>query len=169
MGYVENPDGTLEITDDASDPVADLQKIADLAAKLGGVLRGATAVRTSLTASQTQTGWLFVETDTGIVFERRSSGTWERVTRATVGYRLTGNTSTDGTIAAVNPFAPSVPKWVQVSAHNNGNEALDKLLVPMVWTNPLGTGNVLLRFRRLDTNDWIGAGPVAAYVTFGLD
>lgn len=72
MGYTEAADGSLTISDDASNPADDLQKIADLAMKVGGGIRVTSTQRQNLTAAQTKLGWFIVETDTGRVYLRTS-------------------------------------------------------------------------------------------------
>jgi hypothetical protein len=88
MGWVENADGTVTITDDAASgggPAEDMQKIHDVAVRLGGLLKGTRQARENLTASQARNGWVFVETDTGCVYER-ISGEWRLIAG---GNRLT--------------------------------------------------------------------------------
>jgi hypothetical protein len=98
----------------------------------------------------------------------RRSGAWVREL-VIKGFQLTGSTDANGILTATNPFAGITPSWVQVTMQSTGNETLAKILSPIVWTTPLTTGNVGIRFRRTDINDWATSQPVACFVTFGLE
>ncbi|KSU52902.1 hypothetical protein [Microbacterium enclense] len=73
MGHIESADGALTINDDASDVAGDLQAIVDMAMKTGGLLKVNSAQRQNLTGSQTRVGWLIIETDTGLIYERTNT------------------------------------------------------------------------------------------------
>ena len=98
----------------------------------------------------------------------RTGGAWVRE-RVVIGQRVSASTDANGIISVANPFGGIVPSWVQVTMQSTGNETLSKILSPIVWTNPLETGNVQVRFRRTDINDWATTQPVACFVTFGLE
>lgn len=95
MGYNEAADGTLEITDDANangGPANDMQAIVDMAVKLGGLLKGTQAQREALTSGQVRDGWIFIETDTGVVYARQS-GAWVPVFGKTPAVRVGRSTA----------------------------------------------------------------------------
>lgn len=80
--------------------IADLQGAADWADKVGGVLRVTQAERLALTSSQVSLGWLVVETDTGMLYQRTAGG-WALMSRAVLSvvrenaFPVTQSVSTD--------------------------------------------------------------------------
>ncbi len=168
MGNSLDARGKPTFTDTPTQTVTDLQAAADFADKVGGLLKGTAAQRTALTTSAVSTGWLFAETDTGLLYQKVTSG-WRRVSRTSIGAKLAGATDVNGAINATNPFAPLVPTWVQVTIGQTSSDALTKVLDVVVWDTPSAAATFQLRFRRTDTNDWAGGQPVVCYVTCGLE
>jgi len=68
MGHTQNADGSLVINPTPR-TVEDMQAIADLAASRGAMPPGTRAQRLALTSAQVRPGWLFAETDTGLLFQ----------------------------------------------------------------------------------------------------
>lgn len=126
MGWVENADGTVTITDDAASgggPAEDMQKIHDVAVRLGGLLKGTRQARENLTASQARNGWVYVETDTGGVYER-ISGEWRLIAG---GNRLTtyrSNTALQGVVA------PLIRTGVTVARTEPGGQLIHTFAEP---------------------------------------
>lgn len=80
MGYTSDARGKPSYNDDATNPgpAGDLQAAVDFADAVGAGLRGTSAQRALLTASEIDVGQLFVETDTGAIYLRVAGG-WESV------------------------------------------------------------------------------------------
>lgn len=76
MGFTLNSRKKPVFSTAPTQTVADLQAAADYADLVGGVLRGTSSYRESVTAGEVDLGWLFVETDTGKVYEWTASG-WQ--------------------------------------------------------------------------------------------
>lgn len=85
MGYTQNADGSLVINPTPK-TVEDLQAIADLAMRVGGVLKVTSGERTSLAASQTRVGWLISETDTGRLYLRTAEAPQGVLIRSDTGW-----------------------------------------------------------------------------------
>lgn len=72
MGFSTDATG-YPTFDDNVDLPADLQGGAAYAKRVGGVWKGTSSERTSLTAGETEVGWLLVETDTESVYVRTAA------------------------------------------------------------------------------------------------
>ncbi len=99
----------------------------------------------------------------------RVSGSWVR-RQLFKGSRISASTNDDGIVIVPNPFSPMVPTSVQLTLQNGqlATDDLARILSPMVWTSPLTGGDVLIRFRRTDTNQWAARQPVVFFITFGI-
>lgn len=74
MGNTRDAAGALTAQPTPTQTVADLQAGYDRTEEIGGLLKVTSAERALLTNAQTKIGWLVIETDTGNIYERVSSG-----------------------------------------------------------------------------------------------
>lgn len=109
MGWTQNTDGTLTITDDATSgggPAEDMQKIHDVAiSRGGGVASGTKAAREALTASQSAKIRLYIEEDTGNVYERRTDASWAYVAGTDTGWVACTRFDENWSVNAVGGYA----------------------------------------------------------------
>lgn len=96
MGHTLDTRGKPLFADTPTQTITDMQAAADFAEKIGGLLKGTSADRESLTAGQLTTGWLFSETDTGAIYQWATSG-WSMVARPAMFFRLGRTTAFDFT------------------------------------------------------------------------
>ena len=78
MGHTFDNTGEPQFNDDASNggagAIHDIEAAVAWASKVGGLLKGTSTERMTLTSTQTRVGWIFSETDTGKLFLRVPSG-----------------------------------------------------------------------------------------------
>lgn len=116
MGYIEQPDGSLVFTDDASNPVDDLQRGHDLAKRFAMFRDGTRNERENLPVAQKRDGMEWYETDTKTRWQLLD-GEWRQARSTTRRTRTqpldVGNTSPiihfdeETAVSAVPDFAYS--------------------------------------------------------------
>lgn len=89
---------------------------------------------------------------------------WRRMTPN--GFQFSGSTSGSGILPVAHNFG-SAPRWIHVTMQNSKNEALAKILSPIVWDTEIGPESVQIRFRRTDIDDWAGDQPVVGFMLVG--
>lgn len=92
MGYTAAADGALTATRTPTQTVDDLQAGYDRIEEIGGLIRNTRDYRLALTTGQVKVGWLFYETDTGVLWQRQADS-----------WRIVGGA--DGAFASAEGFA----------------------------------------------------------------
>ena len=125
MGNTLNTYGKPVISATPTQTVVDMQAIADFADAFANVRRGLASERGSLTAGQVRDGMLFLESDTGRGYQRRS-GAWALVIGSLSARMKRSNVAKSITNTTINQDLSANNLWVQdwrdsgIAAYNNG-------------------------------------------------
>ena len=141
---------------------ADLTEIASDAA---GIIGESVATVNALPLSGNWQGRMafVVEHKSLYVF---TASQWRRI--GVSGVQFVGSTDSNGILTVPLKFG-SAPVWAQFTLQNGGQatDELARILSPMIWETVIGASTIAIRFRRNDTNQWVGAQPVVGFLTVG--